>query len=332
MCAGRMQCSARVAKGGLAGQMHLQLLCFTQSPATPIHCNEQSCERIRWVTGFAMTRPLLPWPAPAGRSARGAHRVCAQPAAARGGAAGAAGRHDRVPGAHPPAGAGPDVDAFGYCSLLLTWLCAVRLGDTAESLELTHLQVRAPWPLFLFVFDWHCPLYLPFLSKKGLAVCVCSKAWNGAGSPTPNRNPNPPTVPHLQEFVGPPGTGAPLAQPFSVVVESQVGALRMVVCVHAWLHVRVLRVSGAHAWRELGWQHPTHELSATRAVRAVLQALLVADFHAHLSRCEVIGLLGGTFDSGMQMLMYKKRWINTATIIEIKSIFNFWCLLFSSGM
>ncbi|KAL4859895.1 putative dolichyl-diphosphooligosaccharide--protein glycosyltransferase subunit 3B [Chlorella vulgaris] len=52
---------------------------------------------------------------------------------------------------------------------------------------------------------------------------------------------------HLHSFVGPPGTGAPAAQPFSVTIDQQ--------------------------------------------------ALLVMDFHAHLSRCEIIGLLGGSFDA-----------------------------------
>jgi len=52
---------------------------------------------------------------------------------------------------------------------------------------------------------------------------------------------------HPANFVGPPGSGAPLAQPFSVSMSSE--------------------------------------------------AMLVMDFHAHLSCCEIIGLLGGTFDA-----------------------------------
>lgn len=55
-----------------------------------------------------------------------------------------------------------------------------------------------------------------------------------------------------QNFVGPPGSGAPLSQPFSVTISSE--------------------------------------------------ALLVMDFHAHLSGCEIIGLLGGTFDPDAKKL------------------------------
>lgn len=63
---------------------------------------------------------------------------------------------------------------------------------------------------------------------------------------------------HLQEFVGPPGSGTPLAQPFSVVVDCK--------------------------------------------------ALLLADFHAHLSSCEIIGLLGGTFDSERRVMEIKEAY------------------------
>lgn len=57
-------------------------------------------------------------------------------------------------------------------------------------------------------------------------------------------------------FVGAPGTGAPLAQPFSVTLAAE--------------------------------------------------ALLVMDFHAHLSACEVIGLLGGTFDPEARALTVRQ--------------------------
>lgn len=57
---------------------------------------------------------------------------------------------------------------------------------------------------------------------------------------------------HPQEFVGPQGTGAPLAQPFAVSISSE--------------------------------------------------ALLVMEFYAHLSKCEVIGLMGGTFESATKVM------------------------------
>lgn len=58
------------------------------------------------------------------------------------------------------------------------------------------------------------------------------------------------------DFVGPPGSGAPLAQPFQVEVEAQVH--------------------------------------------------FVMDFHAHLSSCEIIGLLGGQWDSEKKMISIRQ--------------------------
>ncbi|KAL0041515.1 hypothetical protein WJX79_005896 [Trebouxia sp. C0005] len=58
------------------------------------------------------------------------------------------------------------------------------------------------------------------------------------------------------DFVGPPGSGAPLAQPFQVEVEAQVH--------------------------------------------------LVMDFHAHLSSCEIIGLLGGQWDSEKKIISIRQ--------------------------
>ncbi|EFN57719.1 expressed protein [Chlorella variabilis] len=63
---------------------------------------------------------------------------------------------------------------------------------------------------------------------------------------------------HLDSFVGPPGTGAPMAQPFQVTIDRQ--------------------------------------------------AVLVMDFHAHLSRCEIIGLLGGAFDAERRMLEIREAY------------------------
>lgn len=58
------------------------------------------------------------------------------------------------------------------------------------------------------------------------------------------------------DFVGPPGSGAPLAQPFQVEVDAQVH--------------------------------------------------LMMDFHAHLSSCEIIGLLGGQWDSDRKLISIKE--------------------------
>jgi hypothetical protein len=124
---------------------------------------------------------------------------------------------------------------------------------------------------------------------------------------------------HLHSFVGPPGTGAPAAQVGVPSFWLRVG--RTPACLPACLHCclgtfelpgLLLLLScipkagpppGLHAYRTL-LTVPARLLCCARcvclqpfSVTIDQQALLVMDFHAHLSRCEIIGLLGGSFDA-----------------------------------
>ena len=100
------------------------------------------------------------------------------------------------------------------------------------------------------------------------------------------------------DFIGPPGSGSALAQPYKVEIDSEV-------LLTAHSHCGVSMKTG---WLPSTRSSKTEDPFSTvaRKVCSLMQALLTMDLHAHLSMCEIIGLLGGTWDAANRVLCIKQ--------------------------